>query len=107
MEILAAESEAEDTVMRMTLNELSSDHKDFPATIFVGLSMMSNDDAYYTVNSGKVLNFELAWASDPYAHKDPECLILLKHYNEKEYGYKMADCYDKTYKFICQKTIAT
>lgn len=106
MELLAPESEAEDNVMRKTLSEFSSELQEFPTALFLGLSSIGNNDAYYTINSGKVLEFDLAWASNVDPDQSYECLFLEQNYNERDYSYKAAHCFSSQFRFICQDSLA-
>jgi len=100
MELLTPSSETEDELLREKLDKFD----DIPKTLHVGVTSMGTTDEWYSINTGKVFDFDFEWSrsSDSYS-ADSNCLKMRKHYDK--FSYNVASCINSLSYFICQKVI--
>jgi len=72
---------------------------DLPSTLHVGATSMGTDDVWYSIHTGKVLNFNFDWNSD--GQKKKKCLRLRRDF--KAFHFDTVNCVDSSSRFICQK----
>lgn len=99
MELFVPETEREDTEIRLKLKEIDN----IPNRIFIGYSSRGSDGYFYSINSGKILRFDLPWGSSDIT--DEGCMYLKRDDFGSEYFHSVANCYTSEIRFVCQKTL--
>ncbi|KAG4076870.1 hypothetical protein HA402_008456 [Bradysia odoriphaga] len=99
MELFTPSSSTEDESLRKDLINITG----ISDELHVGITSMGTKDAWYSVNTGKSLDFEPEWAFHNDYPSSDNCLTLRKS-NEK-YSYNAVTCTSIMNHFVCQKIV--
>lgn len=99
MQLLTASSETEDKILREKLEKSN----DTPTTIHVGVTSMGTKDMWYSIETGKVFDFDFEWSSidSNYYPEHSNCLKLVKRY--EKLTYIVGTCINHVSRFVCEK----
>jgi len=94
MELLPVATDEDEIILTNKLKNFN-----LPSTLHVGATSMGTNDVWYSVHTGKVLNFNFEWNKKDKQNK--KCLGLRR--NLKAFYFDTVSCEDSTSRFICQK----
>ncbi len=102
LELLAPSSETEDDILRGHLNDCEG----IPTSLHVGVTSTGTANTWYSINSGKIMNFDLVWSRQQlpeykyYYPSDLNCLKLKKE--SDKFLYEVGSCIDSLSNFLCK-----
>lgn len=100
MELFTPSSAAEDDILRKKFEK----SEDIPTMLHVGVTSMGTEDVWYTINSGKILDYDFEWSQyTDYYSENANCLRLRKRY--EKFSYEAVSCVNAVSHFVCQKVV--